>query len=55
MPCASPNAVYLYYSNGTYMSNVALTYPSNGIAVDSAGKLISCIYGYSNILEIVSL
>ena len=54
MPCSTPNAVYLYSNNGSYVSNLKLTYPSNGITVDTNGRLVSVITGYTSIIEIIT-
>ena len=53
VPCSKPNAVYLYSSDGGYVASLTLKYPSNGITVDSNGRLISVINGYSDIIEII--
>ena len=53
IPCSTPNAVYLYMGNGSYVSNLNLTYPSNGLNVDSIGRLISVVVGYTDIIEII--
>jgi hypothetical protein len=39
--------------NGTYVSNLNLTYPSNGLNVDSIGRLISVVVNNPDIIEII--
>jgi hypothetical protein len=53
IPCSTPKAVYLYMGNGTYVSNLNLTYPSNGLNVDSIGRLISVVVNNPDIIEII--